>query len=212
MHEVINKNMKKLPKKILTYFLQGLLALLPVIVTGYVIVFLFKIVKNTVDNALVFIPWEYRGYKLITFSTEVAAALALFVFIVGFGILIRTLIGRKAVKYIDSFFSSLPGLKAIYKITKQVVELVRGDKKKFFTHPVLAEYPSPGIWAIAFRTGEIGPMLSGASQQKHYTVFIPTTPNPTSGFLAILPSDKIKEVDLSAEEAVKMILTGGMVK
>jgi len=204
--------MKKLPKRFLTYFIQGLLALLPVIVTGYVIVFLFKIVENIVDNALVFIPWQYRGYKLIAFTTEVAAALVLFGSIIAFGVLIRTLIGRTAIKYMDSFFSSLPGLKTIYKITKQVVELVRGDKKNFFTHPVLVEYPSPGIWAIAFRTGEVGQKLTGNTQQKHYTVFIPTTPNPTSGFLALLPSDKVKEIDLSVEDAVKMILTGGMIK
>ena len=77
---------------------------------------------------------------------------------------------------------------------------------------MLVQYPSPGIWAVAFNTGEVGEAFVKLGHEKSYTVFITTTPNPTSGFLAVVREEQIKKLDISVEDAIKMILTGGMVK
>ena len=141
------------------------------------------------------------------------AVVVVFAAVMFFGIVIRTVIGSALLRWVDGLFKNVPGLSTIYFSTKQVVDIVRPGKKQFFTHPVMVEYPSSDIWAIGFNTGELKSNgFSNADMKKRYTVFIPTTPNPTSGFLAVLPEDKIYKLDVSAEDAVKMILTGGIIK
>ncbi|KMQ51878.1 Transporter [Chitinispirillum alkaliphilum] len=131
--------------------------------------------------------------------------------IAAFGLLVKTLIGKAIMRKLDGFFTSIPILKSIYKATRQIVDMVgSSEKESFFTRPVLVEYPSNDIWVIAFNTGTIiDPLDQG---RLCYTLFVPTSPNPTSGFVIIVPSHKVKPLDLPVEEAVKTVLTGGMVK
>ncbi len=204
---------KKLHRKVFTYFLQGLFALLPLIVSGYLLVFLFKLVENLLKNVMIFLPRAYRDIPLVVITSEVIAALILFSVMVFIGFIVKSIIGKAFLQSLDSLFVAIPGLNTIYNAVRQVIDLFLVKKDSFFTKPVLVEYPSPGIWAVAFNTGEMPDNYpSGNPGQKFYTVFIPTTPNPTSGFLAVLPSEKIHHLNISVEEAVKMILTGGMVK
>ncbi|NLG16860.1 MAG: DUF502 domain-containing protein [Fibrobacter sp.] len=204
---------KKLHRKVFTYFLQGLMALLPLIVSGYLLVFLFKLVEDLLQNVLIFLPRAYRDIPLVVITSEVIAALILFSLMVFIGFIVKSIIGKAFLQGLDSLFIAIPGLNTIYNAVRQVIDLFLVKKDSFFTKPCLVEYPSPGIWAVAFNTGEMSDNHpSGNSGQKFYTVFIPTTPNPTSGFLAVLPQEKIHPLNISVEEAVKMILTGGMIK
>jgi uncharacterized membrane protein len=202
---------KKLHKKIFTYFIQGLLALLPLIVSGYLLVFLFKMVEDLLKNVLIFLPRTYRDIPIVVISSEIIAGLLLFSLMALMGFIVKSIIGKAFIQSLDSLFIAIPGLNTIYNAVRQVIDLFVVKKDSFLTKPVLVEYPSPGIWAVAFNTGEM-PDSPDNSGRKLFTVFIPTTPNPTSGFLAVVPSEKIFPLNISVEDAVKMVLTGGMVK
>ncbi|MBN1308254.1 MAG: DUF502 domain-containing protein [Chitinispirillaceae bacterium] len=205
--------MKNMLRKAVTLFIQGFLALLPLIVSIYVILFLFSFVEGAAEQAIIMLPATLGRLQVVRFIIQLVLMALLFFAIVFFGIFIRTVVGSSLMKWIDGFFNRMPGLNTIYFSTKQVVDVFRSGKKQFFTHPVLVEYPSPGIWSIGFNTGELAENgLFTVDHKKRFTVFIPTTPNPTSGFLAVLTEDKIRQLNVTVEDAIKMILTGGMVK
>jgi uncharacterized membrane protein len=204
--------MRRLARVTLSSFIQGLLVLLPLLVTIYLVIFLYRLVNNIVDDALLLLPIELRGIPLVEIGTKGLAAGVLFVLIAAMGLVARTMFGRAAVGSMDRFFRSIPVLATVYTSTRQVVDVLGGRRERFFTHPILVEYPADGIWAVAFNTGPLGPALSPEPGQEHLTVFIPTTPNPTSGVFAIVPHSRIRPLNLSVEDAMKLILTGGVIK
>jgi uncharacterized membrane protein len=204
--------LKKFPKKIMSYFLQGLLALLPLFITIFLVSALFGFIERRVGYFLFLIPEQYRTVKLIAVFTEISTAIVLFILIVLFGLTIKTLWGKVIVKKIDQALSSIPGISGIYKASRQVIELLTMDKDASLMKPVLVEYPSSGIWTIGFNTGEVSGELKPSEDGRYFTVFIPTTPNPTSGFLMIFSESHIRPLSMPMETALKMVLTGGMVK
>lgn len=119
---------------------------------------------------------------------------------------------RAAAAFIQGLVALLPLLAPVYRATRQVADVVAGPRDRFFSRPVLVEYPSEGIWAVAFNTGAVDPDLAPETGSAYVTVFIPTTPNPTSGFLAFVPTARVRPLRLSVEEAMKLVLTGGVVK
>jgi uncharacterized membrane protein len=192
--------------------MQGLLVLLPLLVTIYLVLFLFRLVNIIVDDVLLLLPVELRGVPLVVVATKGLAAGLLFGLITAMGMVARTMFGRAAVASMDRFFTSIPVLAKVYTSTRQVVDVIGGRRERFFTHPILVEYPSNGIWAVAFNTGPLSSRISPDPEQEHLTLFIPTTPNPTSGVLAIVPRSRVRALNLSVEDAMKLILTGGVVK
>ena len=203
--------MNSLLKKTTALFFQGLLALLPLIVTIYVLVFAFSFITNITDFILLFIPERYEDIDAVIILVKTFSSVLIFVAIIVFGLLIKTVIGKELLRRIDITFNAIPGIKVVYKSIRQVVDFFSKEQKSVFTKPVLVEYPSAGIWAVGFNTGQITGHGIPADE-KRYTVFVPTTPNPTSGFLAVVPPEKIRELDTTAEEAIKLILTGGIIK
>ncbi len=204
--------MNRFIKKNITHFIHGFLALLPLIVTGYVVFFLMSIISGFTDRVLKLLPDFIKNVDILRVTIEGISVVGMFFAIVFIGIFIKTVVGSKILKMIDGFFEKVPGLNRIYNATKQVAEVFRTGNRQFFTEPVLVQYPSPGIWAVAFNTGAVGEAFIKIGHSKSYTVFIPTTPNPTSGFLAVVREDQIQKLDITVEDAIKMILTGGMVK
>jgi len=204
--------MKKLFKKALSCFLQGLLALLPLIITLFLAWKLLGFLTGIISGFLVFVPEQYRTLPFVAPATKLAAAVLLFILIAIFGLVIKTLVGKHIVKSVDGFLSSIPGVSVIYRSSRQVIDLFSMDRDASKMRPVLAEFPCRGSWSIAFKTGEAGPALSPEPHKKYFTVFVPTTPNPTSGYLLILAEEQMKPLTISVEQALKLILTGGMVK
>jgi uncharacterized membrane protein len=204
--------MRPLIKKIFSYFFRGLLALLPLLVTLTVVTWMFKFIERIVDGVIVFIPYYYQNWPWFVGMVEFITAVLLFFGVVAFGLMIRTLFGKRLVSYIDSCLTAIPGVRTVYRSTRQTIELFAIKKDRGIMRTVLIEYPSAGIWSVGFSTGEAGPKLSPDKEHRYYTVFVPTTPNPTSGFCCVMPETRIRFIDISAEDAVKLILTGGMVK
>ncbi len=192
-------------KRFLSLALQGFLALFPIIITLYLGALVLSWINDTFQPILLHLPGQLEnGFAVIAVNLVILLAFLSLLAIIG--ITVRSLIGRAMLRFVRNAFSVIPGLGVIYKAAEQVISVAASEKKGFFVNPVLVEYPSPGIWAIAFNTGAFD------QEETQYTVFIPTTPNPTSGFLAIVTKEKVREYPASVEDAVKMVLTGGLVK
>jgi uncharacterized membrane protein len=204
--------MKKMAKKAVTYFLQGLLALLPLIITLFLAYKLLKFLTGIIRNFLVFVPEQYRNLPFVAPATKLASAILLFVLIALFGLLIKTLVGKHLVRKIDELLSSIPGVSVIYRSSRQVIDLLSMNRSESSMRPVLVEFPSAGRWTIAFNTGPASAALSPEPGKQYFTVFVPTTPNPTGGYMLILTGEQMKPLTITVEQAIKLILTGGMVK
>ncbi|MBN1983069.1 MAG: DUF502 domain-containing protein [Chitinivibrionales bacterium] len=206
-------NMRKKPSnKLLFYFFEGMVTILPLAITVTILTAIFRFFLHRLDTVIYLIPQQYREMPLMPLAAEIVALIILCIFLTLLGLLVNTLFGKYFVNRIDSVLGNIPFVNIIYRSTRQLLDLVSMDKEQFFMQPVIVEYPSPGLWAIGFNTGEITNKTPLDKSKRYYTIFIPTTPNPTSGFLTVIPEDKIRQFDISIEDAIKLILTGGMVK
>lgn len=195
------------------YLGQGLLAVLPITITVVLLRMLFQFVEGIVANFVVFLPKSIQENRFEFILAELAAIFLLLLGLIILGAIVRTVFGKIILRQLDSMFEHIPVANAVYKATRQFVDMIGGSgKKSALTTPVFVEYPCPGIWTIAFNTGNFVNVPFGEKGELHYSVFIPTTPNPTSGFLMIVPEHKVRPCDLKAEEAMKLVLTGGVIK
>jgi len=120
-------------------------------------------------------------------------------------------VGKELVKFTDSLILRIPVLNKIYGFAKDVSETMLGEKKSVFEQVVLVEYPRPGIYMIGFVTNETQGEAQAKTRERVVCVFIPTTPNPTSGFLAFVPQDQLVLLEMSVGEGMKMVISGGAV-
>jgi uncharacterized membrane protein len=183
------------------YFLAGILALLPVYVTGWI---LFKVFIVVDRNVRPFIA-RLAGYEIPGLGF-----LATVLFILLIGAFASNIIGRSALNRLEELFAKVPLFSRIYISVKQIGEGVIG-KRNLFERAVVFEYPRPGCWAVGFVTGRHAGVLERAHRRKYEHVFVPTTPNPTSGFLLFLPTEDLTDLGLSVEDALKLVISGGAV-
>jgi len=204
--------MKRFLKGAFSFFIQGLLALLPLFISIWVFMFVFRFIEGIMDNVFVFIPAKYLETKSMVYFIKAVSFVTLVALITLFGIFVRTVFGKVLLSITDSVFMHIPGLRPIYKAVRQVIESFSTNKKSFFSNPVLVEYPSKGIWTIGFNTGEVPSDFKPFAEEKRFSVFIPTTPNPTSGFLMIVTESQIRPLEMKTDRAMQYLLTGGVVK
>lgn len=204
--------MRKFFGKIKIYFFSGLILLLPIALTFYIIYYVSRLIYKGLDFVLAFVPEPYKSLLVYKIIIVLCTGVVLFFFTVLIGIFIRTVVGRTIEKFIDRLFGSVPGVKGFYKALKQLFDLIFRKREDTSLRPVLVEYPHKGKYAVAFVTGETSPKTAPDTRKKYYTVFMPTTPNPTTGFLMIIPQDEIIQLDITRSEALKMIFSGGIVQ
>lgn len=204
--------MKRFLKGAFSFFIQGLLALLPLFISIWVFMFVFRFIEGIIDNIFIFLPAEYLETKSMIYLIKAISFVVLVALITMFGLFVRTVFGRVLLSITDSFFMHIPGLRPIYKAVRQVIESFSTNKKSFFSNPVLVEYPSKGIWTIGFNTGEVPADFKPFAEEKRFSVFIPTTPNPTSGFLMIVTESQVRPLEMKTDRAMQFLLTGGVVK
>lgn len=199
--------MKRLRIHLRNYFLTGLLVILPISVTCYVIWILIK----AMDSILKFVPAKFLPETYIYLPIP-GLGLVLVVFIVLFvGLITRNFVGRKMIQLGERIVDRIPLARGLYVSVKQLVEALILQKSKAFHQAALIEYPRKGIYAIAFITGESKGEVQQSTEKKMMNVFVPTTPNPTSGFYILIPEDELKILNMSVEEAFKLIMSGGIV-
>jgi len=180
---------------------SGLLVLIPLAVTLFVLNLFFTSLTAFVRPVMH--PWvgELPEYVLTLIAFLVTAVLIYLV-----GLITNHIIGRRVIHWGESLLMKLPIIKSVYSASKQVVDTFSSSTKAAFSAVVLVEFPRRGSQAVGFITGTI----LNPDGERLYRVFIATTPNPTSGFLIILPEKEVQFTDISVEDGVKMIVSGGM--
>lgn len=188
--------------KLKKIFTTGLLTLLPLGVTVYV----FYLIFNVLDSLLGGIFVYYLGFRVP--GIGFAAGIVL-IFMVG--LVASNLIGRKLLAYGDLIFRNLPLARSIYSSAKQIIDAFTVQGKNAFQQVVLLEYPRPGLYVLGFITGESRGEIQEKTREEVLNIFIPTTPNPTSGMLILAPRKEVLELEMSVEDAMKVIVSGGLV-
>jgi uncharacterized membrane protein len=197
-----------------TNFFTGLAVLLPAVISIAVVVWLFGTVANITDKLLFAVPreWKYiNGVRGEIYWYWSLAALVLALGLVTLvGRLARHYLGKKLIATGDSLLLRVPLLNKIYSTIKQVKEAFAGNKSSF-KEAVLVEFPQPGMYSLGFITSDQRNELQIKTPEEVWSVFVPTTPNPTTGFLLFAPESKLVRLDMSVADAIKSIISLGAV-
>lgn len=191
------------------YFLSGLLVWLPIWVTILVIKFLVDILSNT----LLMLPHKYQPDTLIGFHVPGIGVIITLLVIFLTGVIVANFIGRRLVMIGDAIIAHIPLVRTIYASVKQVLQTLFTPGGQSFRKVLLVEYPRPGMWSLAFQTGDGAPEVEKSLQgEAMVSLFIPTTPNPTSGFLMMVPRKDVIELDMSVDQALKFVISLGVMQ
>jgi uncharacterized membrane protein len=190
------------------YLVAGILVWVPLGVT----LFLLKLVSGQVDKTLKLIPEIYRPEVLLGFDIPGLWGLILTVLILLVtGIFAANFIGRRLVGWWESVLDRIPVVRSIYSASKNFAEIVFSDSSQSFKKVLLIEYPRKGLYSLAFQTATQLGEVQGRTGVPVVCTFVPTTPNPTSGFIIIIPRKDVIELDMEVDEALKMIMSLGVV-
>ncbi len=190
------------------YLIAGLLVWLPLGVTIAVVKFLVDLF----DQSLLLLPMKYRPENLLGMDIPGLGVLLSFLLILFTGMLVANLIGSKLVGAWESFLDRIPLVRSLYKAVKQIAEAVFGSGEQTFQNVFLIEYPRKGLWTLAFQTGKnISEPQRKTGMPDVVNLFVPTTPNPTSGFFIMADRAEIIKLDLEVDDALKMVISGGVV-
>jgi uncharacterized membrane protein len=207
---VFKRFWKQLARVTRLYFVAGLLAFAPIGITFWAIAWIIQ----RLDNLLLprVIQWISPGLDPQPDIPPLVGAVFTFVVILLAGVIVRHFFGQEAVRLWERMLSRVPVARTIYGGVKQLFEAVVHSSGTSYNRVVLIEYPRRGLWALAFTTGAArGPVQQALADQNLINCFVPTTPNPTSGFYLVIPEEDIIDVDLSVEDAFKVIMSAGLV-
>ena len=190
-------------------FLTGLVIVAPVVLTIYLI----WTVVTFIDAKVV--PWVPDIYNPITYIGVDIPGFGVVIFIIFtaiVGALTKGLFGRQLVRFWENLISRTPVVRSVYKGLKQIVETILSQSSSSFQNACLVQYPREGIWAIAFiSTDTKGEVFENIPHDQVISVFLPTTPNPTSGFLLFVPKKDVIILDMTVEDAAKLVISAGLV-
>jgi uncharacterized membrane protein len=190
------------------YFISGLLVWLPLWVTILVIKFLVDILNGTFS----LLPPRYRPDQLLGFHVPGIGVIITLLVILLTGMFVANVIGRWFVERWDAFVGRIPLVRSIYMGVRQILNTIFTPGGQSFRKVLLVEYPRVGMWSLAFQTGmaaaEVEKSVKG---EEMVSLFIPTTPNPTSGFLMMIPRKEVIELEMSVEQALKFVISLGVV-
>lgn len=192
-----------------TNFFTGIVIVAPIMLTFYLIWWAI----NLVDGLIV--PWVPKIYNPSTYIGVDIPGFGVIVFLVftaAIGALTKGLFGRQLLKFGENFVDRMPVVRSIYNALKQIAETVLSQSNNSFQYACMVEYPRKGIWAIAFvSTDTKGEVLEKMQHDEMLSIFLPTTPNPTSGFLLFVPKQDVILLEMTVEEAAKLVISAGLV-
>ena len=194
-------NKKNILRILRNNFIAGAIVIIPIWVT----ILLIKALINVMDKTFSLLPTVLQPKTYVSFiGIEILIA---FVLILLLGFLVNNIIGNKMVDIGENLLSKIPIVRTVYHGVKHLTKGIVGDKK-IFSEVVLIEFPIKGLKFIGFVTGE-DTLNTVQDQQRVLKIFVPTTPNPTSGYFCYAPEDKVKKMDISVDEAFKLIISAG---
>lgn len=198
-------------KSIRNNVLVGLILVTPIVVTAFVVNWLFTFITNRI---LVFVPKHLKnGDQEVLW--RIAALIIVLVLLFLIGLLIRNILGKRLYQLGDTVLGRIPIVSRIYLGVRQVIEALFQQRETLFQEVVVVEYPRPGLYSIGFVTANVPdsyrPPFADAKPGAYVSVFIPTTPNPTSGWFIIVPREDTRVLPITSGEAMKLIVSGGAV-
>ena len=188
--------------KLRNYFITGVLVLIPIGVTVYLTLFFIKIFAKI-------LPQEINPNNYLPYSIPGLEIIISIIVITVIGWLSLSFLGKKLVKLVNDIFKRIPFLRTVYSAIGQMTQSFAQSRKSKKKSVVLVEYPRKGSWAVGFATQENTGEIASKTNKDLINVFVPTTPNPTSGFLLMFPKDEIIYLDMSFEDASKFIVSAG---
>ena len=193
-------------KRLRNYFISGLLFWIPLALSVIVIKFFLELINSLV-------PQKYLPEALFNLDTTIPGSgiiLVLLVILVT-GVMVTNILGRKLVALWEKILNKIPGFRNVYNVLKKVSDTVFNTSTESFRKAFLIQYPSKGIWVIAFQSGDYRGEAKSIIGGEIMNLFVPTTPNPTSGFFVMMAKKDAFELDMSVEEAFKLVISAGVV-
>lgn len=190
------------------YLLTGLVVWLPILVTIGVLRFIIDLL----DNTLALIPDAYQPEKLLGIHIPGFGVILSLALLIITGIFATNFLGQRLVSSGEALLSRIPLVRSIYNAVKQVLNAVLSTNSDAFRKVLLIEYPRKGMWSIGFQTGAVNEEINNKANEEMLALFIPTTPNPTSGFMLMVPKSDAIELNMSIDEALKFIISLGVMQ
>jgi uncharacterized membrane protein len=188
-------------------FLTGLAVIVPVGLTLYILVFLI----GMMDGLLTFIPRKFHPDMLIGFHIPGFGIIVTILLIFICGLMTKSIVGNRIVLYGEGLLDRIPIVRSIHMAIKKIVDSMVLYRSRSFKKVVLVEFPRKGAYTVAFVTGEPAHEIHSKTGQRCVSVYVPTTPNPTSGYFVIFPEHEVVQLDMSVEDAFTLIISGGIV-
>jgi len=189
------------------YLITGLLIWVPLVITVWVLSFLV----DTLDQSLLLLPVSWQPRSWIGFHIPGLGVLMTLAVVLATGVLAANIIGQRMVQYWEGLLARIPIFKSLYFSVKQVSDTLFSSSGLAFRKALLVQYPRQGSWTIAFLTGQPGGDVANHLKGDYVSVYVPTTPNPTSGFFLMMPAADVVELDISVDAALKYIISMGVV-
>jgi len=188
------------------YFVAGLLVWLPIVATYWILSFAIRLI----DRTLLLLPEKYRPLELIGFDIPGLGVILTVALIVLTGLIVANFFGRKLVTLWESLLSRIPLVRSVYGSIKQITASLFADTSQSFREVVLVEYPRRGLWMLAFVTGDTPSKFQKIVGLDLINIYVPTTPNPTSGFYIMVEPSEVKRLNIPVDIGLKMILSAGV--
>ena len=199
-------------RSVRTAFITGLLILLPLGVTVFIVNIALDRVGNPASELFFnFIDQNIRELPTVEIPLQLLSLLIVFLIITALGYFSRIFIGQLLLKFFERILTQLPLISQVYNTVKQLVDTFSQQKKAVFQEVVMIEYPRKGIYAIGFLTNQAKGEVQSLTGEHLVNVFVPTTPNPTSGFLLMIPKKEVIPMQMSVGDGMKTIISGGAV-
>lgn len=199
--------MLQVPYRVKRYFITGLLIWIPLAITFMVLAW----IVGTLDQIIEWLPVEAQPRSLFGFNLPGLGVLATLLIVLLTGLTAANVLGQRLVRYWEALLGRIPVVKSIYSSVKQVSDTLLSSNGQAFRKALLVQYPREGAWTIAFLTGRPGGDAAQHLKGDYVSVYVPTTPNPTSGFFLMMPRADVIELDMTVDEALKYIVSMGVV-
>lgn len=195
------------PFSIKRIVMAGILVWVPLGIT----IFAIKLMVNLLDQSLLLLPHDLRPEQLFGFHLPGLGIVISTIVIIVTGFIVTNIVGHRMMSLGEDLLNQIPLVRSIYSAVKQVTHTLLSQEKNSFRQVLLIEYPRKGTWTMAFQTGRAMEAFNEMTGKELLTVFVPTTPNPTSGFILMLPESDVKKLDIDVEDALKFVMSLGVV-
>jgi uncharacterized membrane protein len=189
------------------YLLTGLIVVVPITLTVYII----QALIGVMDDFLSFLPEAYHPDTLLGFHLPGLGLVLVTILVFLVGLLTRNYFGNKVVELWDLLVGRIPVVRSVYQAVKQLAEALFSNSGRNFKQVVMLEFPRPGLYSLGFTSGPAGGELESSAGEPVFNVFIPCTPNPTTGYFCLVPKKDLMFLDMGVEDAFKLIVSGGLV-